>query len=367
MKTNDFVQARAKLILIYLLIIGSVIVLFSFLVIREANDSQGSAAVAFEDGLTLTADEVRKEAYLLMPGREETGAEYEIEGGALYFTVEFGKDDVKGNLVSGEITVAKEGAKNIIEMLTDDFDETVVWIGLMVFLLAALLSIYVAHRTLSPIAENMRRQRQFVSGAAHELRNPLAALHARIESTLRSGDYGPCEEVLTDLLHETKRLISLTEDLLAIEKVGNVARIVEQEEVGAAIARVSKQLALLAHEKRVTFETNATSDRLRISREDLETVLFNLMHNAMKFSREGACVRVSWTRGTLVVADAGIGIAANDLPSIFDRFYRADAARGVDGNGLGLALVRDIIARYGGRIEVESAPEKGATFTVTFP
>ena len=86
------------------------------------------------------------------------------------------------------------------------------------FLLAALASVYVANNTLAPIARNMKKQKQFIGDAAHELRNPLAALHARIESALRVGGHHIKKEVLDDLLSETKRLISLSEALLALER-----------------------------------------------------------------------------------------------------------------------------------------------------
>jgi len=109
--------------------------------------------------------------------------------------------------------------------------------------------------------------------------------------------------------------------------------------------------------------------RLRAREADLETALFNLLDNAVRFSPSGVAVEVDVASGPsavrVAVRDHGPGISPANLPRIFDRFFTTDADR--DGTGLGLAIVKTVVEAHGGKIAVESAPGKGATFTVTLP
>lgn len=359
---NDFIFARLRLVALYLLIIASVIVLFSYLVIRQADDAEHTASTG--EPLVLSAEEVEAKARVFMKGKEITDAEYEIEHGALLYTVEFeGDEDVKGNLFTGEVTI-DESKERSIETLTDDFEEIVVWIGLAVFLLAGLLSSYVAGQTLAPILKNIEKQKQFVSGAAHELRNPLAALHSRIEGALRGARHEAGREVLQDLLQETKRLIQLSEELLVIERDEERKRDIRACSVEKSIEVVLARLAPLINERQVSVEQDVELAPLRIDSRDLETVLYNLLHNAVKFSPTGGILRVSWKNGMLKVADEGPGIAPEHQSRMFDRFYKVHPE--AEGSGLGLALVRDIITRYSGTIEVGSVRSRGAELVATF-
>lgn len=362
MKPNDFTHARFRLVALYLLIIASVIALFSYLVIRQADDAADSAST--DHALVLTTVEATARAEALMPGLVVTDTEYEIENGDLYFTIEFeGERDVKANLFTGAVT-AEPDTQGMLEMLTDDFDEMVVWIGVAVFLLAALLSHVVAGRTLAPIAENIRKQRQFVSGAAHELRNPLAALHARLEAALRSHEHEKSRGVLEDLLEETQRLIALSEELLLIERDEERVRSILPCSVTKQLSMVRSRLMPLIEEKKLSLHEDIADEVLRVDAHDLETVLYNLVHNAVKFSHPLGSIRISWKGGVLSVADDGPGIPAAHLPHLFERFYKADVA--LTGTGLGLALVHDVVKRYGGTVRVESVVGRGTTFIVSF-
>jgi signal transduction histidine kinase len=363
---NDFSKARLQLVVIYLIIIAGIIGLFSFLVIREADERQGSASATAEQSPVLTDEEVLARAHALVPGKSVIDTEYEITDGELYYSVEFeGETDVKGNLFTGEVLVEHDEARGIVETLTDDFGEMVIWIGLVVFLLAGLVSVYVASRTLRPIAENIRKQKQFVSGAAHELRNPLAALHARIESALRSSAHAGSRDVLADLLSETKRLIALSERLLSLERMEDRKPNLQMCAVRDSVANVSTRLKPFLEEKNISLRIDTDATSLRIDSEDLETILYNLIHNAIKFSDEGGEVRVVWKNGMLCVEDDGVGIAENALPHIFERFYTTGTMGA--GTGLGLALVKEIVGRYDGTVNVTSEVGKGSTFSVTFP
>ena len=334
--TNDFKQARRKLVLLYLLIIGSVIGLFSLLVMHQANNSFSYPAIKTNTEIQITAEEAVLRAKTLFPDKVISETEYEIENGMLYFTVSFDDEaEVKVDLLTGATHIPRE-AEGVIALVTDDFDEMVGWIALLVFLLAALLSVYVAHTTLKPISRNIRAQKQFVSDAAHEFRNPLAALHARIESILHSGAQEFKKVVLDDLLIETKRLIVMSESLLALEKGEQRMREIKPHSLEAIVRSVVGQLEYLIQSKNIQLQSNITTESLNIDQGDIESILYNLTHNAVKFTPQNGTITITWAEKVLRVSDTGIGIAKEDVPHIFNRFYKADTARTKDGSGLGL-------------------------------
>ena len=209
---NDFTYARWKLVTLYLLIIGSIILIFSLLIVYQAGDSFSDPAVKSSSDVLFSATEAENKARDLFTEKKVVETEYEIENGVLYYTVLFDDEtEVKIDLLTGSAYVPEE-KDNFIETFTDDFEERVGLIAFVLFVSASLLCIYVANLTLIPVAKSIRKQKQFVSDAAHELRNPLAALHARIESALLPGTEFETD-IFEDLLSETKRLVSLSENL----------------------------------------------------------------------------------------------------------------------------------------------------------
>lgn len=364
--SNDFTRARRSLIIIYLLIVGSVIVLFSSLIVYQTRDSFSDPVVETEEEIVLSAREARAIAETMRPGARFEEAEYEIENNGLYFTVSFEDDrEVKVNLLTKEAHIP-EDESNLWETLTDDFEEIVGWIALAVFLLAALASVYVANKTLAPIARNMKKQKQFISDAAHELRNPLAALHARIESALHGGGHNLKKDVLDDLLSETKQLIGMSEALLALERGEQKKKHLEKQALLPIITRTITRLDPLLKEKNISVVTDIAKDTLTIDARDLETILYNLLHNAIKFSHIGGTVTIAWTNKKLSVADTGIGISPEHQTYIFDRFYKVDTARAGGGSGLGLALIKEIVDTYGATVDIKSDTGRGSTFSIAF-
>jgi signal transduction histidine kinase len=134
----------------------------------------------------------------------------------------------------------------------------------------------------------------------------------------------------------------------------------------ANIEAVVRRLKPLADQKAIKLVTSVSSGTLRFNLSDFEVVLYNLVHNAIKFTSQGGEIKVMWQAGTLTVADSGIGIPTDQLPLICDRFYKGDAARGAAGSGLGLALVKETLDRYGATLRVTSIVGTGSTFTVSF-
>ena len=223
-------------------------------------------------------------------------------------------------------------------------------------------------------------RRDFVANVSHELRTPLSILRGYIE-TLLDSPKTPREEltrILRVMERHSDRLELLVEDLLTLAQL---------ESGNPNLQMGTVDLSSFFREMIHDWEKKLTSKQLNIvldvppdlppicaDRTRLQEALYNLLDNAVKYSREQSEIRLSARcrdgEMELSVSDGGIGIAREDLPRIFERFYRADKARSPDnvrGTGLGLAIVKHIAQLHGGRVEAESELEKGTTIRVILP
>ena len=178
-----------------------------------------------------------------------------------------------------------------------------------------------------------------------------------------------------DIRSEADRLQRITEELLRLTRLdGQPPLQCCDVPAGAVAERVVRMLRMLAEEQGVTLETDIDKNCVvRATEDDLYHILYNLVENAIKYNRRGGFVRLTLRReggGTAIaVEDNGIGIPEEDLPKIFDRFYRVDKARSraAGGTGLGLSIVRDTARRYGGAVAAARREGGGSVFTVIFP
>jgi two-component system phosphate regulon sensor histidine kinase PhoR len=165
------------------------------------------------------------------------------------------------------------------------------------------------------------------------------------------------------------------EELLELSRIesGEVPMAQEPVELASVLARAVARLRHQAQREGVDLELEDAPalPAIRGDAERLERVAVNLIHNALKFTPAGGSVRVtaSIEAGAVVVrvSDTGVGIAPEDLPRIFERFYKADRARSSGGTGLGLAIVKHTVEAHGGSVSVESVPGRGATFSFSIP
>lgn len=241
--------------------------------------------------------------------------------------------------------------------------------------LASVGGFVLAGRTLAPIRLAMQRQRDFVADASHELRTPLAVIRANVEvAMMEQGEEQ--RELLRDSVAEVDHMAALVSDLLTIARIdsGSISVAQESVDVSAIAGEVVKGLERIAREGQRTLGSEIDpgvtieGDPMRL--RQLVTIL---TENALRYNREGGSVTVTLSRerdrAVLTVADTGIGIPAEALPRVFDRFYRVDSARSstVPGTGLGLAIARWIVDVHRGRLRIESAPDVGTKVTVTLP
>ena len=220
-------------------------------------------------------------------------------------------------------------------------------------------------------------RRRFVSDASHELRTPLASIRLLSDSIVQSEhmDERTMREFVTDIGSEAERLQRLTEKLMRLTKMDS--RLVDSSEpvdMKTVGERTIHLLAPLAKQRDVTLYTEFDEGCvISASPDDVYQIIFNLAENAIKYNSFGGNVFLRLHRegddAVLTVEDTGIGIPEEDIPHIFDRFYRVDKARSraSGGSGLGLSIVYGAVAAHGGSIDVARRETVGTRFTVRFP
>ena len=220
----------------------------------------------------------------------------------------------------------------------------------------------------------VQRIRQFTSDASHELRTPLALIRATAELALRrERDPEGYRNSLRQIEHEAEHMTAITESLLTLARADSdgLGMTMQSTDLSELIHSAVQQYAALAIEKGVTLRAAATQPPVRAAADasGIRRILSILVDNALKHTPAGGTVTVSAAvdaaRATLTVEDTGEGIPATALPHIFERFYRADPARGSgSGFGLGLSIAQAIAQAHGSAIAVSSTPGAGARFSL---
>ena len=226
------------------------------------------------------------------------------------------------------------------------------------------------------LEESESRRRQFVSDASHELKTPLASIKLLSDSILQNDmDAETVREFVCDIGNEADRLNRMTQKLLSLSRVeSQLDGDCEIVPMAPTVERVVRMLSGIAEKNRITVETQLLDAcPILILEDDLYQIIFNLAENGIKYNTPGGklCLRLQRQEdnAVLTVTDTGVGIPEDALQYIFERFYRVDKARSrsTGGSGLGLSIVRSMVERNEGTIEVESTPGQGSVFTVTFP
>ena len=235
----------------------------------------------------------------------------------------------------------------------------------------------VINEMLSRLENSFNQTRQFTADASHELRTPITIMKAGIEVTLsKERDIHGYQQVLANTLEDLRRLSKIIENLFILAKAdaGRYELHTERMNLYPVITEIAEQLKLIAEPKNIFVSTEKMEDAFVEGDELLiRMLLLNLIDNAVKYTPPNGTIKLSHGKDNgcakIVIKDNGIGISPEDIPHIFDRFYRASKARTADhtGGGLGLSICQWIVKSHHGTITVESELHKGSIFTVTLP
>ena len=220
--------------------------------------------------------------------------------------------------------------------------------------------------TLDALEQAVEAQRQLVADASHELRTPIASLRANIQVLQAAEHLGPAdrESLRADIVSELDELTALVGDVIELARGAKPSGVADD----VRLDEIVEQLVDRARTRASALSFEATVEPTLVSGEPdrINRAVSNLLDNARKWSPPGGTVEVSLVDGVVSVRDHGPGFDEQDLPHVFDRFYRAEDARRLPGSGLGLAIVRQTAESHGGFVKAENAPGGGALLRVSF-
>jgi signal transduction histidine kinase len=281
--------------------------------------------------------------------------------------------ELRGGRVYAAVAVADLGQ---IEAQSLRLIETFVAGAFIALVLVAVLGHELVEISVRPVEETYEQMRRFLGDAAHELRTPVAVLRGRADVALqRDRAPGEYRAAIEEIGREAEVMGRIVDDLLILARVESGVRPVAREPVylDDLVSDAAAAAGVLAESRGVKLSVGEF-DEARVVGDAalLRQLVMILLQNAVKYTPEGGEVRVDvHSPGgvpTVTVEDTGIGIAASELPQIFERFYRGEEARGLtEGAGLGLSIARRILDEHAARIEVASEVGRGTRVTVIFP
>ncbi len=276
-----------------------------------------------------------------------------------------------GVVVSGGIIQSENTVLSILLILLFS-------VGGITLLGAAFGGLFLANRALAPARLAFARQQRFIADASHELRTPLTLMRADAEVLLRGREHMAVEDaaLLEDIVAEANHMNTLASSMLALARLDANAQHREHEVVSldALVLQGVQRVSAFAEQKSVVVQQEETDAAFVIGDPMLlEQALLVLLDNAIKYNRPGGQVTVRTSiyegKARLEVCDTGIGIPAEHLPHLGERFYRVDKARSREagGTGLGLSIAQHIAAIHDGTLTLSSVPNEGTTVTLLFP
>jgi two-component system phosphate regulon sensor histidine kinase PhoR len=220
-------------------------------------------------------------------------------------------------------------------------------------------------------------RRDFIANVSHELRTPLTVVGGFVETLADAPDLPPGESrrYFDLMLDHTRRMQHLLDDLLTLSRLESAEHTLKDEPVNVSeLAQVLKgeaeSLSRGRHRVKLEIDSGAW---LKGNLQEIRSALGNLVSNAVRYTPDGGEITLAWRErngeGVFSVADTGEGIAAEHIPRLTERFYRVDRSRSREtgGTGLGLAIVKHVLTRHGARLDIQSTPGKGSTFSAIFP
>lgn len=338
-----FNRARIKLTLWYLLIIMLISLSFSFVIYRFLTSEIDRA---------LRMEKMRQQGYI--PAKK--------------FLIQFDEPTSPK-----EVVIAPPNPE-VLEEAKDRILMMLIIINVGILGLSGVAGYLLAGLTLKPIKKMVDEQNRFITDASHELRTPLTSLKSEIEVNLRDKKLTLTEakKLLESNLEEVNNLQYLSDNLMKLAKT-HTPNDAKMESV--SILKISngaiKKVEKMAKKKNISIENKIEDINITADRQALTELFVIFLDNAIKYSQNDTRVEMSSVKQadsvSIEIKDQGVGIEKNDLPFLFDRFYRADKARSKDGFGLGLSIAKEIVDKHNGAIEVKSKLNSGTTFNIKLP
>lgn len=224
------------------------------------------------------------------------------------------------------------------------------------------------------IKEQESIRKRLTGDISHELKTPLTNIQSHLEAMI-DGIWEPTEERLISVKEEAERLTSLVSDMQKLNKYDEYSMKIKKDVVNISdvICFVVFQFSNLAKSKKIKIEYEKKDIQISCDKDKITQALVNILSNAIRYSNEGSTIvieeKLKDDKLSISIEDQGLGISAEDLPYVFERFYRADKSRtrATGGTGIGLTIVKSIVTSHGGEVKVESELGKGSRFTIILP
>ena len=279
---------------------------------------------------------------------------------------------------SGETTAIIQAAQSrrVVWEIVNRLVLILISVGLLALLLAGVGGLFVSGRAMRPVRGAFHRQRTFVADASHELKTPLTLIKLNAEMVVREPTSPRNRKVIEDQLSEIDRMNALVSDLLVLARLDADKLDVSREtfDLAKIVAETADRFIMRAAEEEILLDIEVPGELPALG-DPRQTgqILAALLDNAVRFTPSGGLVTVVGSsddsRVQASITDTGPGISPENLPHVFERFYRADTARrrSSGGTGLGLAIARDLAVIQGGEVVVSNAKNGGASFTLSLP
>ncbi len=291
-----------------------------------------------------------------------------IFSGALVFIVE---SKIHENF-NGKIVIIEDN-NSVLKKATNDIEFFIYSIDSFLLLLIALASYFLAGKTLKPIKETLETQKKFLADASHDLRTPIAIITTDSEVTLQNTNSNATDfkKLAISNLEEVKKMSAIVNDLLILARGESHKSEITNIYLSNLLNNCTAKMESQAKIKNLKLTKNIEEDIfVYANKEDLERALNNILQNAINYTKAGSIkIKLQKVQNKIIleVADTGVGIVAEDLPFVFDRFFKAEHSRNDGaGSGLGLSIAQDIIRKSNGSIEIKSGLGIGTTVLITF-
>lgn len=265
-----------------------------------------------------------------------------------------------------------------LEQLKERLKITLIIINGVIVATSGVASYFLASRTLKPIKQMVDEQQEFISSASHELRTPIAVLRAEMETSLMEKHITDAQAraLIKSNLEEVSSMQYLVNNLLKITKLHNgnhELQLTKKELVLSEILETTfTRLQTLADPKKISISTSVPDIKIIADEESIRELFTIIIDNAIKYSRPSSTIQIKAHQeqhmAHITITDTGIGIPPQDIPHIFERFYRSDKSRSqTEGFGLGLPIAQKIVEQHHGKIFITSKVGKGTTVHIDLP